>query len=135
MLLQNDISRGNFMRKINCAHSQSVKTFVWPLKIENTYFYPYKNTYFNLYFYYFWLKNRKKIFFKNFFANQIRWLERSIELSGDGNGFKLDFGEFLKFKNNQKTTRNFFAEKHSFLSGKRLEIFAENFVEILESMQ
>ena len=80
------------MRKIDCAHSRSVKTFVWPLKIENTYFYPYKNTYFNPYFFYFWAKKSKINFFSIiFFANQIRWLERSIEIYGDGNGFKLDF--------------------------------------------
>ena len=31
---KNDPIRGNLMREIDCAHSRSVKTFVWPLKIE-----------------------------------------------------------------------------------------------------
>ena len=37
--LKNDIFRGNFMRKIDCAHSRSVKTFVWP-RIEKYVFLP-----------------------------------------------------------------------------------------------
>ena len=110
--MQNDISRGNFMRKIDCAHSRSVKTFVWPLKIENTYFYPYKNRYFNSCFYYFWAKKSKINFFSIiFFANQIRWLERSIELSDDGNGFKLDFWRIFEMWE-QYTYRLFFGCSH-----------------------
>jgi hypothetical protein len=36
----NDIFTGNFMRKIDCAHSRSVKNFVSPLKLKNTLFLP-----------------------------------------------------------------------------------------------
>ena len=106
-MLQNDISRGNFMRKIDCAHFRSVKTFVWPLKIENTYFYLYKNRYFNSCFYYFWAKKSKINFFSIIFFKKIRWLGRSNELSGDRIGFKLDFWRIFEMWE-QYTYRLFF---------------------------
>jgi hypothetical protein len=36
----NDLSKGNFIQKIYCAHSQSVKTFVLPLNMEKYVFLP-----------------------------------------------------------------------------------------------
>ena len=54
-------------------------------------------------FQYFWAKNSKikACSIKNF-SKKIPWLGRSIELSSDGNGFKLDCDEFLKCGSNKK---------------------------------
>src|SRR4051812_38608684 len=53
VLFKNDIFSGNFMRKIDCAHSRSVKTFVSPLKMKKIRIFRCenmgKNTYFSIF--------------------------------------------------------------------------------------